>query len=281
MKPKRFFIALCLILAGATVHAGGQDVLDMATGQRLGLTEILPRLLAARIVIVGEKHATEAHHLAQMRVIQALHQAGARVAVGLEMFPRDRQAELNRWVAGRMSPEAFETVFKDNWGFPWRPYRIVFDYVRAESIPLIALNIPREITRQVARNGFQSLSEAQRGRIGNVACNVDDAYMQFIRGAYGAHAHGKMNFTYFCEAQMLWDAAMAARALDYLEADPGALVVILTGVGHARRGAIARQIAQRSAAAAVVLLPEVPGDITAETVGTADADYLLLGLEED
>lgn len=281
MKTKLLLVAVGFILAGAAAHAGEQAVLDLATGRRLGLSEIVPRLVAARIVIVGEKHATEAHHRAQKEVIRALAAAGARVAVGLEMFPRDRQADLDRWVAGQVSAEAFEKVFKENWGFPWAPYRQVFEHVRANRIPLIAINIPREITRQVARDGFQSLSEAQRGQVGNVACSVDDAYMQFIRGAHGAHAHGEMNFTYFCEAQMLWDAAMAARALQHLESDPQAIVVILTGVGHARRGAIARQVAQRSSAAVVVLLPEVPGDITAETVGPADADYLLLGLEED
>jgi uncharacterized iron-regulated protein len=282
MKSTCLLIAVCLILVGTTVWAGNQAVLDLSSGQRVGLNEILPRLLAARIVVVGEKHATGAHHRAQAGVIRVLHQAGARVAVGLEMFRRDSQADLDRWVAGRMDPEAFEKVFADNWGFAWAPYRIVFDDARTRRIPMVALNIPREITRQVARGGFQSLSEAQRSTIGNVTCSVDEAYMQFIRGAHGAHAHGNMNFTFFCEAQMLWDAAMAARALEVLDTDPLAVVVILTGVGHARRGAIARQIAQRSADTAVlVFLPEIPGEITAETVGTADADYRLLGREAD
>ncbi|MEE4608818.1 MAG: ChaN family lipoprotein [Desulfobacteraceae bacterium] len=278
MKPKPFFIAVFLFLAGAPVHAGEQVVLDVATGQRLGLTEILPRLLAAKIVVVGEKHATEAHHRAQASVIRALDQAGAQVAVGLEMFRRDSQADLDRWVTGGMAPEDFEAVFVDNWGFPWAPYRTIFEYVQEHRVPLVGLNIAREITRQVARDGFQSLSEAQRGQIGDVTCSVDDAYMKFIRDAYGAHAHGSMNFTHFCEAQMLWDAAMAAQALKYLEAHPEAVVVILAGVGHARRGAIPRQIVQRSTAATVVILPEVPGEITADTVGTADADCLLLDL---
>ncbi len=281
MKPKPFLTALFFILAVSAAQAGDPQVLDLASGQRRTLAQIVPRLLEARIVVVGEKHATEAHHRAQMRVIQALADAGARVAVGLEMFRRDSQADLDRWVAGRMSPEAFEAVFADNWGFPWAPYRPVFVYAREHRIPLVGLNIPREITRQVARSGFQSLSEAQRGRIGDVTCDVDEDYMQFIRGAHGAHAHGQMNFTFFCEAQMLWDAAMAARALAYLEADPEAVVVILAGVGHARRGAIPRQIARRSEAATVVLLPEVPGDITAETVGPADADFLLLTANDD
>jgi uncharacterized iron-regulated protein len=143
---------------------------------------------------------------------------------------------------------------------------------------MIGLNVPREITRQVARGGFQSLSEEQRGQLADVTCAVDDDYMQYIRSAYGAHAHGNMNFTFFCEAQMVWDAAMAVHALNHLQSDPEAVVVILTGIGHARRGAIPRQIGQRSTVAATVFLPEVPGSLTAETVDRRDADFLMLEL---
>ena len=54
---------------------------------------------------------------------------------------------------------------------------------------------------------------------------------------------------------MVWDAAMAVHSLEYLKAKPGATVVILTGVGHAQKGAVPRQIRQRSQAPVAVLLP--------------------------
>ncbi len=280
MTEKIIIIAIALMLAAGAVLSttGDQPVLDLESGGRRMLADIAPELLKSRIVLVGELHATAAHHRAQLRVIQALHEAGARVAVGLEMFRRDSQKELDRWVSGEMSPQEFQAVFADNWGFPWDSYRMVFEYARRHKIPLIGLNVSREITRQVARGGFQSLSEEQRGQLADVTCSVDEDYTRYIRSAYGAHAHGSMNFTFFCEAQMVWDVAMAVHALSHIQAHPEAVVVVLTGVGHARKGAIPRQIGQRSPVATTVFLPEVPGSFTPETVDRQDADYLMLEL---
>lgn len=280
MTEKIIIIAIALMLAAGAVLSttGDQPVLDLESGGRRMLADIAPELLKSRVVLVGELHATAAHHRAQLRVIQALHEAGARVAVGLEMFRRDSQKELDRWVSGEMSPQEFQAVFADNWGFPWDSYRMVFEYARRHKIPLIGLNVSREITRQVARGGFQSISEEQRGQLADVTCSVDEDYMRYIRSAYGAHAHGSMNFTFFCEAQMVWDVAMAVHALSHIQAHPEAVVVVLTGVGHARKGAIPRQIGQRSPVATTVFLPEVPGSFTPETVDRQDADYLMLEL---
>ena len=86
------------------------------------------------------------------------------------------------------------------------------------------------------------------------------------------------NFTYFCEAQLVWDTVMAINTLDYLNRNPKAMVVVLTGTGHAQKNAIPRQIRKRSQVAHAVILPEVKGIIDSETVDQSDADYIMLGL---
>jgi uncharacterized iron-regulated protein len=86
-----------------------------------------------------------------------------------------------------------------------------------------------------------------------------------------------MNCTFFCEAQMIWDNAMAVHSLEYLRTHPQVIVVILTGVGHAQKGAVPRQIRLRSQIPVTVLLPEVPGSIDPKTVDRQDADFLLIG----
>jgi uncharacterized iron-regulated protein len=258
--------------------AGDPDVFDLGGGQRRMLADIVPGLLKGHIVLVGEHHATAAHHRAQLRVIRSLHEAGARVVIGLEMFRRESQDVLDRWFAGSISPQEFQVAFADNWGYPWTEYRTVFEYARTNKLPMIGLNVSRDITRQVARDGYQSLSDEQRGQLGDVTCSVDEDYMRYIRSAHGAHAHGNTSFAFFCEAQMVWDAAMAVHALNVVQTDPEAVVVILTGVGHAQKGAIPRQVRQRAAIPTTVFLPEVPGVITPSTVGKQDADYLLLDL---
>ena len=102
--------------------------------------------------------------------------------------------------------------------------------------------------------------------------------MAFIREAYGAYAHGRMNFTYFCEAQLVWDTAMAVHALGYLQAHPGLAMIILAGTGHAWKKGIPAQLRKRSPLPYTVFLPEIPGEIEERRIGTGDADYLLLNL---
>jgi uncharacterized iron-regulated protein len=78
---------------------------------------------------------------------------------------------------------------------------------------------------------------------------------------------------------MVWDTAMAVHTLEYLNTHPDATVVVLTGVGHAQKGALPRQIGLRTTLPVTVFLPEVPGSIDRQTVGRQDADLLLMDLK--
>ena len=255
-----------------------QRLYDINHGKEIIMPEVIAALKQKRIIIVGEHHNNKKHHEAQLNVIRTLNDSGVSVAVGLEMFRSDSQQALDQWVAGDVDEEQFKKIFYDNWGYSWENYRVIFDYARKEEVPLIGLNVPRDITRQVSRHGFQSLNEEQRGKLSNIACRVDKEYMDYIKKAFGGHGHGKLNFTYFCEAQLVWDTVMAINALDYLNKNPNAAVVVLTGTGHAQKNAIPRQIRERSQVAHAVILPEVKGIIDPETVDIADADYIILGL---
>ena len=151
-------------------------------------------------------------------------------------------------------------------------------YAREHNIPVIGLNVSKGITRQVAREGFESLSDTQRQGLPFVTCSIDDDYMAYIREAYGAHGHGQMSFDHFCEAQLVWDKAMAINAIRYIEASPDRVMVILTGTGHARKGGIPRQIDTLGNIPYQVILPEIPSVLDPRTVDTKDADFLLQGL---
>ena len=275
MLATTLIVFLTGCMGGAAPDRIDQEVYNIRDGRWTTLDELVPLLMRQRIVIVGEHHTDQRHHRAQLEVIQALERAGASVAIGLEMFRSDSQTELDRWVAGELEKPDFKQIYYDNWTFPWDIYANIFEYARQRQIPMIGLNVSREITSQVAREGFDSLSAEQRGKLSDVTCIVDEEYMSYIRRAFGAHAHGKMNFTHFCEAQLVWDSVMAVNAVDFLEANPDAILVLLCGAGHAQKGAIPRQIRNRSSMANVVLLPETPDSITVESITAEDADYLL------
>jgi len=256
------------------------QVYDLATGRTLTETEFTSRLAGHRLVLVGERHNLASHHQGQLEVIRRLVNQGLPVAIGMEMMRADSQAYLDAWVDGRLDEEEFETVYRDNWNFPWPLYRPIFMFAREHRIPVVGLNVPREVTRQVARHGFDSLSSEQRQGLPFVTCQIDDAYMAYVREAYGAHGHGNMTFDNFCEAQLVWDKAMALNALRYLEKEPRRVMVILAGTGHARKGGIPRQLASNGSPPYLVILPEIPSLLDPETLDTRDADFLLRGLGE-
>jgi uncharacterized iron-regulated protein len=272
------FIVIVAAIALANHHNYNQPVLDLDRGQKTDMSSLIPILKTKRIILVGEHHGDKRHHMAQLVVIQTLVQADANVAIGLEMFREDSQKALDEWIAGEMNPKKFEHIYYKNWNFPYSAYGRIFEFARENKIPMIGLNVSREITRQVSRGGFDSLSEEKKGKLAEVTCRVDEAYMNYIRKAYGAHAHGNLNFIYFCEAQLIWDNVMAINTLAYLKKNPDAVVVVLTGVGHAQKVAIPRQIETRSTLPYAVILPEVPGKIDAQTVSKKEADYIMLDL---
>jgi uncharacterized iron-regulated protein len=276
-----FPLGVLLVLGCVTLsQAAEMRLFDVAKQKEMKLSEALQDLQGKKIVLVGEQHDRRGHHVAQLEIIKALHRGGTPIAIGLEMFRANSQDALDQWVNGRHSEKEFQKVFYDNWGFSWSLYSMIFGFAREVKVPMVGLNVPRAVTQQVARGGFKSLSEEQRANLPFVECRVDPEYMDFIQRAYGAHGHGPMNFTNFCEAQLVWDKAMAVQALGYVKKNPDRTLVLLAGIGHAWKKGIPERIKERSSLTYAVLLPEIPDHLDKDTVTTEDADYLMVEISD-
>ena len=106
----------------------------------------------------------------------------------------------------------------------------------------MGLNLKGAITQKVALKGFNSLFAAERGKLDEVAYRVDKTYMALTRRAHGAHAHGSLYSTNFCEAQLVWDNIMAINAIELFENNPAHIMVVLTGNSHTWKGGVPAQI---------------------------------------
>jgi len=275
-KAGEAFALLALLLAaGIFPGCTHQRFLKVPEMSEVGVLELVAEIKGRDLVFVGEVHTRMAHHELQLKVIRALKEAGAGFAIGLEMFRAEDQASLDRWVGADMGEDEFRKVYARNWLVPWPQYREIFLYAKEKRIPLVGLNVSRKIIHKVFKNGFaalgpEELSELPQG----LTCDIDQEYEEFIRGAMEEHAMEDSSFKNFCEAQMVWDAGMAKRAIEYLNESPGLKMVILAGGGHSWKRGIPSQIERRSRFTSVVILPEESKRIAFETITAKDADYV-------
>jgi uncharacterized iron-regulated protein len=272
--PFTFFVLYLLLFMLIGFGFGQPRILDLERNQEITFAELIANVEKTRVIFMGELHDHPGHHQAQLAVIQALHDAGQEVTIGLEMFQRDDQEILDQWVEGKISREELVEAYHRNWQW-WPLYQPIFESARDKGHQLLALNVPREITAQVAREGFDSLTPEQMQEIGFVTCRVDPDYEQFIRRTLSAHGHHDFDFQHFCEAQLVWDTAMAQRLGQYLDEHPQATVVVLAGSGHAWRYGIPSQLGLPSDEYAV-LLPEIAGRTERAETASEVADYLWL-----
>lgn len=275
-------VLLALFLLPSSGLAQDLRLLDLASRRETTLAQALPALAQARLVHVGESHGTLSHHLAQLEVVKALKAAGVKVVVGLEMLPRGEQAALDRYLAKAMKEQEFVKTFEQSWS-DWPAYRPVFDWCRENGVAMFGLNVPRSITRKVAREGFASLTKEELGLLPPIACQVHPSYEAFLRRVLGAHDKNQddAQFQRFCEAQLVWDTAMAVHALDVLATRPQAAMVVMTGSVHAWRPALPSQVRKlRPEIAQQVILPLVPGRLEPDSLTAEDADWLLLDVAD-
>jgi uncharacterized iron-regulated protein len=265
-------LLLAVSAAGSLAHP---HILRATDRAETSPAELLQDLASVQVVFIGELHDQLGHHQAQLSIIRELQKDRRPLAIGLEMFRKEGQLALDRWVGGDYPIDSFIKDYNNNWSM-WGQYGEIFNFARLRKVPLVGLNIPREISAKVARNGFAALSGEERQALGNVRCVVNPEYADFIRRAMGGHGGHGDRYLYFCEAQMLWDTMMARHLIDFLKANPKYRVVVLAGSGHAWKFGIPRQMLEQMEVSYRVVLPEVNGRLVRSRIDPAFTDYLWL-----
>lgn len=213
------------------------QVLDVSS--LVDLDTLIARLADIQVIFIGETHDSYADHLNQLAIIERLHALGHPLAIGMECFQQPFQAVLDDYVAGRISEAQMlkETEYFERWRFDYRLYRPILRFAREQGIPLIALNVPRELTTKVGDQGLDALNEAERAQLPRRFDEVDPDYRARIKAVFDQHPQGpKADFERFLAVQQLWDAGMAERAAQFLAEQPQTTLVVLAGSGHIEFG---------------------------------------------
>ncbi|MCZ7565334.1 MAG: ChaN family lipoprotein [Burkholderiales bacterium] len=265
--------------------------------------DLIAHLARRDVVLLGESHEDAEHHRWQLQTIAALHGQRPDLVLGFEMFPRRVQPALDRWVAGELGEEAFLRAadWRRVWNTDPEAYLPLFHFARMNRVPMVALNVDRDLVRMVREQGLDALPVREREGVTRPA-PASGAYVDFLLETYAGHERGAAApgggapsaaqrkapsrddpaFRRFVEAQLTWDRAMA-QAIATARARPSApLVVGVIGSGHLiHRHGVPHQLADLGVTDVAVLLPW-DGDADCErlTAGIADAVFGVAAAEQ-
>ncbi|MCF7983414.1 MAG: ChaN family lipoprotein [Thiohalocapsa sp.] len=241
------------LAAEAAILPGADEIIDTQTSvvdvsELENMSTLLDRLQDKRVIFVGESHDRYEDHLNQLAIIRGLHARGKDIAIGMEFFQQPFQAQLDAFVAGELSEADLlrRTEYFERWRFDYRLYRPLLRFAREAGLPVIALNIEREITEKVGDAGIESLSDSEAARLPEID-RTDEAYRRHVEAVFDMHPKGDdADVEHFLDVQLLWDESMAERAARYLREHPEKTLVVLAGAGHVEYGrGIPQRVARR------------------------------------
>jgi uncharacterized iron-regulated protein len=267
------------------VDDGRFAFVDGVTGKALAFEDVVARVKAHRVVVVGEQHDQLQHHEAQRRVIAACGEAGPGLVVGLEMLSWDKQPTLDGLNSGELDVAAFATAvdWKKAWGFDFSLYAPLFSTGREVGARFVALNAPKELVRALRKDGIEGLSADDAARLPELDLG-DPLHRRWFEGIFRSAGHPLKDEEVdgFYRAQVLWDEAMADRAVAALN-DGARQVVVVAGAGHVAAGrGIPQRIERRLGGERVLTI--VPMTVDAGSVDealrsaieNAEADILVI-----
>jgi uncharacterized iron-regulated protein len=252
-----------------TYSAGA--ILSSATGKAVDFEQMLADLAAAKVVYVGETHRSRPHHAVQLRVIESLHQAHGSISVGMEMFDRSYQHVLDRWSRGELTMEEFlrRTHWYANWRFDHLLYAPILQYISANRIPLLALNLPFHLPSKIRVGGIEYLSENEKAYLPDDIDTSFTAHREYAQAVFNRHNFGaNTRFEDFYLAQCVWEDGMAAAIADHSAYRP---MVVIAGNGHIQyKYGIPERAYRRTGETFRTVYPVTAGD----PIDLAIADYI-------
>lgn len=230
---------LCFFLTLKYVYAGDEleiKILQPAVVNRtLSIGELVREISNRRIIYIGEMHDNKVHHQLQEKIISDLFGINSKIAIGMEMFRKESQDELNSYLNGAMNEDEFleSTDYKNGWGFDFTLYKPILEFAKEHKLPVIALNISPDVIGKVSDSGIAALDAVTLNMLpGSIDFSIVN-YRDILMDIYKEHPHTESsNFDRFYEVQLIWDEFMADSIDNFLVNNPDTQLVVITGNGH-------------------------------------------------
>lgn len=174
--------------------------------------ELKEKVENSDILLFGEQHNSAISHWLQFELTKDLIQTRT-VKLGAEMFERDNQEPLNKFLNDQINQKGLDTLARlwSNYKTDYAPLVIL---AKENDIEFIATNIPRRYASMVFRNGFEALdtiTAEEKGWIAPLPIAFDPELptYQNILTMMGEHGTPEL-----VKAQAIKDATMAFSILE-------------------------------------------------------------------
>ncbi len=247
----------------------------------IGFGEMVDRLMLSDVICIGETHDSEPVHRVQLQIIKALYARDERLGVGMEMFQRPYQKEIDRYFHGDIKEDEFlkATEYKTRWGYDWSLYRPIVEFCRKNEVPLAALNVPRELTRRLSKVGYDKLTDDEKKQLGPIDFQVKahrDYWFERLAKMHGNNDATPEQKEKGYQVMTTWDEFMADSAATFQQQQGLRRLVVLAGSGHIERGfGIPERTVKRTGGKAATIGVEVGGDVE-KLVAEPTTDFVIV-----
>ena len=218
----------------------------------------------ADIVFLGEQHDDPATHRMELALLQAVARRRDNVVLSLEMFERDVQPILDKYLNGTIS----EAVFLKG-SRPWpnyaTDYRPLVEFARAHHWRVVAADVPRPMASAVAVKGLEAVTSrtdsTRPWAAAEFQCPVGDDYFKRFTVAMGEHPSGSgmPSVENMYRAQCVKDETMAESIVRARSDGSAPLVIQYNGDFHSDFGeGTAERVRRRLPKARVVVISAIP-----------------------
>ena len=208
------------------------QILHVPTGVIVSQREMMESISASRVIYVGETHDNIEAHKVQLKIIQALSKK-YQVAVGLEMFRRSSQSDLDLWNSGQLSIKDFKNLFHSNWGGGFDLYQPIFEFAKSNRIPLIGLKSSQKVEKS-----FRSGDPAPDDTLYPEIDYTDPYHRAYSMAAFGGHRGTAKALEKPYRMLLLWEETMAQVVSQFLRnfSNKEKKLIVLAGGFHVQYG---------------------------------------------
>jgi uncharacterized iron-regulated protein len=125
-------------------------------GQGTDLRRLADAMRSRPIVLLGEVHDNAEQHALRAQALRELLASGARPALLMEQFDRERQGDIDEAMAraGATADDVIEAAGAQGVGWAWPLYRPFISLALEYHLPLVAANVSRADARRVSQEGL-------------------------------------------------------------------------------------------------------------------------------